>query len=83
MSLKPEEIHALSSVASAHVTDARTVAETLGVVLAKSGAAPLDKMVELYIRATIEAYDGNQSAAARALKITRWRLRRILAREAA
>jgi ActR/RegA family two-component response regulator len=60
-----------------------TIVSSVAKTLGENGAVPLDTMIDLYVRATLAAHGGNKAAAARALGITRWRLQRLLTREAA
>lgn len=59
-------------------------AEAVAGVLGVFDDAPfLDDLVMVYVHAMLRVERGNQTGAARRLGITRWRLRRLLEREAA
>ena len=56
------------------------IARVLGVFEVAPG---LDELMMAYLDATLAVSRGNQTQAARRLRITRWRLRRLLARREA
>jgi len=73
----------LADVADKIQEETRRAAAVVGVLGAFDDAPHLDTLVMVYVQAMLKLERGNKTAAARRLGITRWRLMRLLEREAA